>query len=252
VLINKLERKQYKMLVEKKEGLYDTVVVGLMDGLRTKSPYFHFKARDEQLDDEENAVPELDENFSLFMENVPTVEITPEEVKAIAVDEYDAMEREFETRIRELSEDKELIIEKMKRQKQKHAENIAEVKKRNAELLGASGEGQKALYLLAVVMVVMCILWLCLKKIANEGPSLVKAQANEVAKEMLTETVEEAAKTENSFAGAPPPPNKHASGSTSEQARLRLHHFAKRSRTSTPPPRKHLHLSNDMRTERVE
>jgi hypothetical protein len=135
VLINKVGKKEHKMLTNNTDGAYDAVVGGLMTGLPTKSLYFHFKPRIEDLADEDDAVPDLDEEFVRFMQNVPAIEILPEEVKDIDVRDYDKLAEKFETVINELANDKKLLQERMEKDKQEYMKMIDEIQQRNQHLM---------------------------------------------------------------------------------------------------------------------
>jgi hypothetical protein len=135
VLINKLGKKEYNMLIENTDGAKDAVVAGLMNELPRKSLRFHFKQRDESLVDEEDAVPQLDEQFVRFMQHIPAVQIKTEEVKAIDVSEYDAMTSKFEGIITELYADKKRVEEKMKSDKEEYKKLLQEMQQRNDALM---------------------------------------------------------------------------------------------------------------------
>jgi hypothetical protein len=73
VMINKLGKKERKKILENKEA-YGAVVAGLMDQLPTKTLQFCLLERDEDLADEDNAVPApLDPEFVRFMQNIPAI-----------------------------------------------------------------------------------------------------------------------------------------------------------------------------------
>jgi hypothetical protein len=135
IIINKLEKVEKDMLMSNTDGARDEVLAGLMTGLPVKSLYFHFEERRDALAGVTDAVPSLDQELINFIQQVPAIEIKPEEVKAIQTNEFDALAQKFETMINELKEDKKILQKKMDEDRASYEKLIKEMQERHDKLI---------------------------------------------------------------------------------------------------------------------
>jgi GTPase Era involved in 16S rRNA processing len=134
VLINKMSRRARADLLANKNQAYEKIVAGINTGLPAKTLNFHFKQEDKALEDEDNAVPVLDEEFKAFLQHLPAVEIASDEVKAIDVNEYDKITEKFEKIIKQMHEDKKALQEKLENDRKEYTRMINDMVRRQNEL----------------------------------------------------------------------------------------------------------------------
>merc|ERR1739848_949284 len=95
VIINKMEPEELALLMEDSSA-QDLVKTALMNGLPTKSLYFHFNVRKSDLAGKTNLGLQLDEDLLAFIQHVPDIEIKADEVKDIKAEQFEAMTEQFE------------------------------------------------------------------------------------------------------------------------------------------------------------
>lgn len=134
VMINKLEKSEFDMLATNEGKARDHVLASLMNGLDTPSLYFHFNLRNEELAGKKDAALPLDENLVAFVKNVPAIEIRPDEVEAVKVDEFEALTEEFETKIAAMRNDNESLEKAIAEDKAKYDKLIENMQTRNKKL----------------------------------------------------------------------------------------------------------------------
>jgi flagellar biosynthesis GTPase FlhF len=133
VIVNKLENNEYAMLATPTEDR-SRVLTGLMNGLPTKSLYFHAISRKESLAGEYDQVPVRDEQLEQlerFVKQLPAVLIKPEEVKPIAADNFEALTEKFEKIIEDLSKKNDVLQQKIDEDREHYATLIKDMQARS-------------------------------------------------------------------------------------------------------------------------
>jgi GTP-binding protein EngB required for normal cell division len=144
VIINKLEKVEKEMLMSNTDGARDEVLAGLMNGMPVQSLYFDFELRKDSLAAVTDAVPSLDQELIQFIQQVPAVEIKPEEVKAIQTNEFDALSQKFEIMINELKADKQMLHKKMDEDRASYEKLIKDMQERQDKLMEKFSQQQSS------------------------------------------------------------------------------------------------------------
>lgn len=133
IVVNKITQKKAAILAKSKEDR-DLFFAAMSQGREYATGRIHFYFRKDELEDEENAVHKIDFGFERFLDEMPRILIEEKEVKDIDASNYESQQKELETAMLALKEDKfhlEETIAKMHKNQEELKGQIEESAKRN-------------------------------------------------------------------------------------------------------------------------
>lgn len=129
IIINKVKPKSVPKVRAQMASITSALFV---DETIPATGYIFVNAEDDELEDAEDALAELSQEFRDFLDNAPKIAIQPDEVEALDVMDWDAKQREFDDAMAKLQEDNERKEERMRELEAKYEQQMTELAANNA------------------------------------------------------------------------------------------------------------------------